>query len=166
MAEKVAAITTLTDAFCAAYLDDEYRQMVAEVLAALARKRPSPLLSGKENVWAAGAVHALGYVNFLSDPAHLPHCKPKQIVDYFGIGESSGQAKSKTIRALLGMEQLSPKWTVPSMLAHNPMVWMLEVNGMLIDVRHAPLALQRQAFEMGLIPFVPAVPAEQQQGQP
>ncbi|MGO9444769.1 MAG: DUF6398 domain-containing protein [Thiobacillaceae bacterium] len=50
VAEKFAAITALTDAFCAMQLNEEYRQVIHRVVAALARKRPSRLLRGKENV--------------------------------------------------------------------------------------------------------------------
>ena len=35
------------------------------------------------------------------------------------------------------------------------MVWMLEVDGLMMDIRQAPVELQRLAFEQGLIPFVP-----------
>jgi len=42
------------------------------------------------------------------------------------------------------------------MLEQNPFVWMLEVDGIVLDIRHAPVALQEAAFERGLIPFVPA----------
>lgn len=72
MAEKCSAVIALTDAFCERHLDDEYRALIHRVIGALARKRPSPLLKGKESVWAAAAVHAAGRVNFLDDlsPAH------------------------------------------------------------------------------------------------
>ena len=33
---------------------------------------------------------------------------------------------------------------------------MLEVNGLMIDIRQAPAELQRLAYEQGLIPFIPA----------
>lgn len=36
------------------------------------------------------------------------------------------------------------------------MVWMLEVNGLLMDIRQVPTELQRLAYEKGLIPYVPA----------
>jgi hypothetical protein len=157
MAEKFAAITTLTDAFCAQHLNDEYRQMIHRVVGALARKRPSPLSRGKENVWAAAAVHAVGRVNFLDDASQTPHCKPKVIYEFFGIGESTGQNKSKEIRGLLKMGQFSPEWTLPSRLDDNPMVWLLQVNGLVIDIRHAPIELQQAAFERGLIPYLPGL---------
>jgi len=50
MAEKFAAITTLTDAFCDEKLNAEYREIIHQVIGALARKRPSPLLRGMEKV--------------------------------------------------------------------------------------------------------------------
>jgi len=156
MAEKFAAIATLTDAFCTQHLNEEYRQVIQQVVGALARKRPSPLLRGKENVWAAAAVHAVGRVNFLDDPSQTPHCKPKVIYEYFGIGGSTGQNKSKEIRDLLKMGPMSPEWTLPSRLAENPLVWMVQVNGLIVDIRGMPFALQQMAFEKGLIPYIPA----------
>ena len=156
MAEKFAAITALADAFCAKQLNDEYRVLIHRVIGSLARKRPSPLLKGKECVWAAAAIHAVGRVNFLDDPSQVPHCKPKILFEFFGVAESSGQNKSREIRDALGMVPMSPEWTLPSRLADNPLVWMLEVNGLMIDIRGAPPELQRLAFEKGLIPFIPA----------
>jgi len=147
MAEKFTVVTALIDKFCSEHLNEEYRQMIHRVVGALARKRPSPLLRGKESVWAAAAVHAVGRVNFLDDPSQSPHCKPKVIYEHFGIAESTGQNKSKEIRKLLKMGQFSPEWTLPSKLARNPMVWMLQVNGLVIDIRHAPIELQAAAFE-------------------
>ena len=156
MTDKFAAITALVDTFCTQHLNEEYRQIIHHVVGALARKRPSPLSKGKENVWAAAAVHAVGRVNFLDDPSQTPHCKSKAIYDFFGIGESTGQNKSKEIRDLLKMGPMSPEWTLPDRLADNPMVWLLQVNGIAVDIRHASIELQRLAFEKGLIPFIPA----------
>ena len=79
MAEKFSALTTLTDAFCEGHLNDEYRMLIHRVIGSLARKRPSPLLKGKENGWAAGAVHAVGRVNFLDDCSQLPYTRGFQI---------------------------------------------------------------------------------------
>lgn len=121
MAEKFAAITNLTDRFCSTHLNEEYRRVIQRVVGALARKRPSPLVKGKEAVWAGAAVHAVGRVNFLDDPSQSPHCKPKVIYEFFGIGESTGQNKSKEIRGLLKMGPMSPEWTLPSRIDDNPL---------------------------------------------
>jgi hypothetical protein len=156
LAEKFAAITALTDAFCEKHLNDEYRVLIHRLVGGLARKRPSPLLKGKDNVWAAAAVHAVGRVNFLDDPSQVPHCKPKAIYEFFGIAESTGQNKSRQIREAFRMGPMSPDWTLRRRLADNPLVWILRVNGLMIDIRQAPAELQRFAYEKGLIPFIPA----------
>jgi hypothetical protein len=65
------------------------------------------------------------------------------------------QTKSKQIRDLLDMYQMDPNWTLPSMIDKNPLVWMLEINGLIIDVRHAPREIQEEAFRRGLIPYIP-----------
>jgi hypothetical protein len=36
------------------------------------------------------------------------------------------------------------------------MVWMLQVNGFVVDVRRAPRDVQEIAFNKGLIPYIPA----------
>jgi len=35
------------------------------------------------------------------------------------------------------------------------MVWMLSVNGLIVDVRSMPREVQEIAFEKGLIPYIP-----------
>jgi len=156
MAEKFAAISALTDLFSKKHLNDEYLQLIHHAIGTLARKRPSPLLKGKENVWAAAVIHAVGHVNFLDDPSQSPHCKSKTIYEYFGIAMSTGQSKSREIRGMLGMAPMSPEWSLPSLLINNPMVWMLQVDGIVVDIRQAPIELQELAFEQGYIPFIPS----------
>jgi hypothetical protein len=79
----------------------------------------------------------------------------KELYKGFGVGESTGNAKSKAVRTLLGMYQLDPNWSLPSKLQSNPMVWMLSVNGMIVDVRGMPREVQEIAFEKGFIPYIP-----------
>ncbi len=156
MVEKFSAISILADAFCEKHLNEEYRQLIHRALGSLARKRPSPLLKGKEAVWAAGTVHAIGRINFLDDSSTTPHCKPEVIYEFFGIAESTGQNKSKEIREMLKMRPLDHNWMLTSRIVDSPSTWILMVNGLAIDIRTAPIELQRLAFEKGLIPFVPA----------
>ena len=56
---------------------------------------------------------------------------------------------------------MDPAWTLRSQMDRNPMAWMLQVNGFMMDVRHAPREVQEIAFEKGLIPYIPA---DRQQG--
>ena len=98
----------------------------------------------------------LRMVNFLFDSSQTPHIAASQIWEYFELSCSTMQAKSKQIRDLLGMYPMDPDWSIPSMVDKNPLIWMLEVNGFLIDVRHAPREIQEEAFRKGLIPSIPA----------
>jgi hypothetical protein len=94
-------------------------------------------------------------VNFLFDATQTPHIPASQIWEHFGLSASTMQAKSKQIRGLVGMSQRDPEWTLPSRMEKNPLVWMLEVNGGVVDVRSAPRAIQEEALRRGLIPYIP-----------
>ncbi len=149
------AIVTLIDAFCGEHLDDEYQRLCRRLAGVLARKRPSPLLSGKPTSWASGIVRTIGWVNFLGDPSQTHHMKMTDIDEGFGVSEATGSAKSTAIRDLLKLHRLDPEWTLPSQLDRNPLAWMIEVNGLIVDARLVPREIQEEAFRKGLIPYIP-----------
>ena len=155
MQSKFEAITEFTDAFCKEHLSDEYAELCQKLVARLCRKRPSPLERGKLEIWACAMVYTVGRVNFLFDPSQTPHMRADQICQIFGISQSSASVKSKMIMDMLNIVQLDPQWSLPSQLADNPMAWMIEVNGFILDVRYAPREIQEKAFRLGLIPFLP-----------
>ena len=150
------AIVELTDAVCAAQLDADYAALSRKLAAKLARKRPSPIVRGKPEIWACAIVYALGSVNFLFDKSQSPHMRADELCAAFGVSKSSGSNKAKLIRELFDMYQMDPNWCLPSLVDQNPLIWMLEVNGFIMDVRHAPREVQEIAFEKGLIPYIPA----------
>ncbi len=82
--------------------------------------------------------------------------KLTEIDEAFGVSQSTGQGKSSDIRKMLKIGRLDPEWTLPSRMDDNPLIWMLDLNGFIIDVRDAPREIQELAFEKGLIPYVPA----------
>jgi hypothetical protein len=150
------AVVQMTDAFCKDHLNEEYAELCRKLATALARKRPSPLLQGKLETWACGVVRTIGWVNYLDDRSQTPHLKLPFIDKAFGVAESTGQGKSKLIRKMFKIGNFDPKWTLPSKLDDNPRVWMLNVNGFLMDIRSAPREVQEVAYEKGLIPYIPA----------
>jgi hypothetical protein len=105
-------------------LDEEYAGLARSVVAKLARKRPSPIQSGRASTWAGGVVYALGQVNFLFDPDTKPY---------------------------------ATEFLREEMVATSPMVWFIEVDGLIMDARQLPPAIQAQAFELGVIPYIPAL---------
>ena len=151
-----SAIVNLTDAVCKQHLNDEYAELSRRLASTLARKRPSPIIRGKPEIWACAIIYALGTVNFLFDKSETPHMRADELCAVFGISQRSGANKAKFIRDTLKMYQLDPNWCLPSSIDDNPMVWILQVNGMMVDIRHMPREVQVIAYEKGLIPYVPA----------
>lgn len=82
-------------------MNDEYSDLCRRLTEKLARKRPSPLVSGKPTAWACGIVRTIGWANFLDDRSQTPHMKLTAIDQAFGVGESTGQGKSMLIRKML-----------------------------------------------------------------
>jgi hypothetical protein len=141
--------------FCEKFLNDEYWELCHDMAMEL---YDFEILSnkGKPQSWASGIVHALGKVNFLSDPSFSPYMESSQIADAFGVSQGTMQSKSKLIRDELDIIPMDPYWCLDSLLIDNPLVWMFEVNGFMMDIRNAPREVQEQAYEDELIPFIPA----------
>jgi len=148
-------IVAMTDQFCRERLNEEYAVLCRRLAEKLARKRPSPLLGGKPETWACGIIRTIGWVNFLDDSSNKPHMKLTAIDKAFGVAESTGQGKSKTIRTMLKIRQFDHHWTLPSRMDDSLMIWMKEVNGFFMDIRRCPRVVQEIAFQKGLIPYIP-----------
>ena len=148
-------IVAMTDQFCREQLNEEYAVLCRRLAEKLARKRPSPLLGGKQETWACGIIRTIGWVNFLDDSSNKPHMKLTAIDKAFGVGESTGQGKSKTIRSMLKIRQFDHHWTLPSLMDTNPIAWMIEINGFVVDARHLKREFQEEALRKGLIPYIP-----------
>jgi hypothetical protein len=46
------------------------------------------------------------------------------------------------------------------MIAENPAVWFIEVDGLIMDSRSLPIDYQVVAFQRGYIPYIPALGPE------
>lgn len=148
-------IVDLSDMYCSQNLNDEYAQLCRQAIAALARKRPSPLERGSNESWACGVIYAIGSANFLFDKASKPYATGQDLADAFGISKSTAGAKAKQIRDWLKIGYFSSQWTLPSKLADSPMAWMISLDGFLVDARKLPRDIQEVAYKKGFIPFIP-----------
>jgi hypothetical protein len=148
-------ICNIIATLCKEKLNEEYLKLSVDLAAKIARKRPSPLLSGSAKTWAAGIIHSLGAVNFLFDKSQSPHLTFKELCEWFDLGQSTIGAKGKLIRDMLKMYQMDPKWCLPSKILHNPLIWMVSFDGYIVDIRNAPYEMQVEALKAGVIPFIP-----------
>lgn len=150
------AIVALTDQVCAEHLNEEYAELSRKAAAMLARKRPSPLMSGKPATWAAGIVYALGQMNFLFDRGQDVYLAPADLAAAFGVSQQTAGTKAKQVRDILKMRRFDHHWMRPSKIADNSLVWMVSVNGLIVDVRYMPREVQEGAYRKGIIPYIPA----------
>jgi hypothetical protein len=155
MQDYYQKLTRLTDDFCLQYLNDEYKNLACYAVAALCRKKPSPLINGRLNTWACAIIHSLGFVNFLFDKNTKPFISHNDLADAFGLSKSTVRNKSRQVRELLKIYQFDHHWCLPSRLKNSTAVWMISFNGFIVDVRTMPREIQEIAFEKGLIPFLP-----------
>lgn len=153
--ERFAEIVDLTDDFCDKHLNDEYKEICRKLASAFCQANPA-VARGKPASWAGGIGYTAGWVNFLTDPNNSPHMRSEDIAKAFGVSMATMQAKSKVIRDTLDLIPRQPQFALLSMAEENPLVWMAEVNGLLVDLRHAPRVWQEKAFRQGMIPYIPA----------
>lgn len=155
MQARYDEIMAMIDPVCKEHLNQGYADLCRRLAGALARKRPSPLASGQAKSWACAITYAIARVNFLFDPSQTPHMRADELCALFGVSPSTGSAKSGQIFDLMGMMQMDPRWCLPEVLEHNPLAWMVSVNGLIVDVRRMPREVQEEAFRKGLIPYIP-----------
>ncbi len=136
-------ILELVRAFCKAKLDEEYCRLAEKMTEKLARKRPSPLLRGKPEIWAAGIIHALGTTNFLFDRDFEPYVSLDEINDFFGTKKSTSGNKAKLIRDMFKLDaRRNEEFLTERIKKANPFRDMVMINGFLVPISMLPEELQ------------------------
>ena len=150
---RVGEIVALSDEVCAERLDEEYAMLCRRLVAKLARKRSSPLVRGDVDVWAAGALYAIGQNNFLFDPTQSLHLSAENLSQLTGVPKSTMAAKAKRIRDAANLNcPMDPEFCRRELLVEHPLAWLVEVDGLIVDARLLPAELQAEARRQGLIP--------------
>lgn len=151
--EKVDKITKLAANFCAQKLNEEYFELAEKVIGKLSRKKPSPLLRGKEEIWAAGVVHAIGHVNFLYDNSFEPYITFDELNEYFGTKKSSVGNKAAEIRKMFKMNRLTNfDFMTDSRKEDHPIYNTVMVDGFIVPISSIPEEYQqivKEARERG-----------------
>lgn len=155
VSEQFNEIYSILANLCSEKINDEYLILCVQLAVKIARKRPSPFLSGRVKTWAAGIIHAIGTVNFLFDKSQTPHITSRDLSLWFDLGQGTISSKSKSIREMMKIRPMDPSWCLPSEIANNPLVWMVSCDGYIIDIRHESIELQTEAYNAGVIPYIP-----------
>lgn len=150
--DRAREILAICDQVCSQHLDEEYAHVCRQLVGRLARKRPSPLMRGDTRIWAAGAIYAVGQVNFLFDRSQRPPMTADQLATCLGVVKTTMANKAALINKALNLGVFEPDLTRPAMLEQHPIAWLVEVDGLIVDARMLPLELQDEARRRGLIP--------------
>jgi len=152
---KYKEIESMIVKFCNEKLNAEYRNICIRLLQKIYRRNPSSLLDGPSQIWAAGIVYAIGAANFIFEKNQDIHMSGEEIASPFGISAGIASAKAAELRNMFEIDYSNPEWLLQKIFENNPMTWMVEVDGNIVDIRNMSLEVQREAFELGVIPYVP-----------
>ena len=82
---------------------------------------------------------------------------PDEPSGWLGVKKTTMANKARLIRDTLRLRDFDSEFMRRDLVEATSLAWLMEVDGMVVDIRHAPAQLQVRAFELGLIPFVPGV---------
>jgi hypothetical protein len=119
--DRFREIVALTDRYCAAHLNDEFRDL-CRACTADACAAGVPVATGKAAGWAAGVLFSVGYANFLtSDPNQPFHMSPDDMAKRAGVSVATMHNKAKAIRDALKIDRFDPRYTVQQLRENNPL---------------------------------------------
>ncbi len=95
---KPDKISSLVSGFCKNHLDDEYLRLCTELFNDLLENDQEVFKRGKEEIWAAAIVWAIGSVNFLGDKYFKPYASLSDVCMYFNASTSTVGQKAAKIR--------------------------------------------------------------------
>lgn len=156
MSARYWEVAELVEEFCDEKLNEEYKELCLRALQKLCRKRPSPLVGGNAHTWACGVAYAIGSSNFIFDKSQPLHMTGAEIAEWFGLSKSTAGKKSSEISKLLKLDFTNAEFQLESIIAQNPALWYLSIDGFVVDARDMPREFQELAFHQGLIPYIPA----------
>ena len=76
-------VVAQTADFCKEYLTEEFETPCQKLVAKLARKRPSPLLGGRFEIWSCAVIYTIAKVNFLFDHRSTPSIAGYRLCEIF-----------------------------------------------------------------------------------
>jgi hypothetical protein len=155
MQAKYDEVAPIIIDFCDKKLNDDYKGLCLHLLEKLCRERPSPLSGGRPHSWAAGIVYAIGQANFIFDKTRKINMAAAELASGFGISVNTARNKANELQEMFDVGFFNHKWLLPEMIENISAIWMIKLNGIIVDVRMMSLEIQQQAYEMGIIPYVP-----------
>ncbi|HXL95504.1 MAG TPA: DUF6398 domain-containing protein [Streptosporangiaceae bacterium] len=109
---------------------------------------------------AGATMYALGQVNFLFHRSSKPYLTTDELATASGLSKSTLSNKARQIRDLLKMEWNAEFMRQDLVDDENSIAWLIQYDGLVMDVRTLAIPIQVEAFEKGLVPYIPALGRE------
>ena len=110
VSSKPDKIFILFSGFCISHLDDEYQKLCTELFKDLLKYDSEVFNRGKEEIWAAAIIWAIGSINFLGDKDFEPYASLSDVCKYFNATTSTVGQKASKIRNWLDIDLFNDKF--------------------------------------------------------
>lgn len=104
-------VVAQTAEFCAEYLTEEYSGPCRELTGFLARKRPSPLLGGRLELWSCAVIYTVAKVNFLFDHRSTPSIAGYRLCEIFHTSPTTIALRVRDITRMFRILMMDPRFT-------------------------------------------------------
>jgi hypothetical protein len=131
------------DHACAEHLTPDFLAPGHELIRALCISSLTPM-KGRASHWIASVIWALEQLNYTTPPH-----SDETIGEWFNIAAKSVVSKGSAIMTALQVQPFDPRWSFTP--EASPWTWMVKVDGVLIDARNLPEAMQREALRQGAL---------------
>ena len=119
--EEYAVVADMITDFCKDRFDDEFENLCLHALQKLCRKRTEPMVTGRNNMWAAGIIYAIAQnCNMIGNNGNMLLGRPKDrlksddLCQALGVSKGGVSEKAKAIRKELAITQGKEEWLLPS----------------------------------------------------
>jgi|APCry1669189034_1035192.scaffolds.fasta_scaffold10695_3 hypothetical protein len=137
-------------------LNDEYYNLALKLTTKLAKENPSDLIDCDIKTLAAAIINTIATTHTYDSPQVFS----KNLASWFQTTQTDIDKKTNSICKILNLQFIEQDQNTKSKVGDgydidDRMMWSIAINGFTIDIRNAAHDLQVDAYEHGLIPYIP-----------
>ena len=149
-------VAEMIDLFYNKNLNDEYYNLALKLTTKLAKENPSDLIDCDIKTLAAAIINTIAKTH----ESEMLQVSSKNLASWFQTTQTDIDKKTNSICKILNLQFIDQDQSTKSKVSNDydiddRMMWSIAINGFTIDIRNAPLDLQVDAYEHGLIPYIP-----------
>lgn len=133
---RVDEILALTTAFCQQHLDNEYAALCQKLIGKMSRKRASPFVAGRMDIWAGSVIYTIGQVNLLFDKGKKPYLNPDVVAEHFHTTKTTLGMRAKEVRDLFKLRRWDPEFSTRKTAARDPFAGLFRLGTLVV---HLPM---------------------------